>query len=146
MPWRWCMMMGNWQHAESAVKAQFLWNLCFGYIYSGFAYLQSFLRSPAVGKEKKRLRPYSRRWHGRSGPTASWRSSPGLLSRYALDYRPWHEPFTGKTLPVWLKDVRKWNTALLTLLAGMAACWFGVGRLFTRKSWLDEHTEPATGK
>lgn len=72
------------------------------------------------------------------------KNRPQDSQRYALDYDTMTRPFTGKTLPVlaW-KDVRQ-ETRLFTLLAGMRM--FGVGRLFTRKSWLDEHTEPCYWK
>uniref|UniRef100_A0A671QWP0 28S ribosomal protein S34, mitochondrial-like n=1 Tax=Sinocyclocheilus anshuiensis TaxID=1608454 RepID=A0A671QWP0_9TELE len=72
------------------------------------------------------------------------KNRPQDSQRYALDYDTMTRPFTGKKLPVlaW-KDVRQ-ETRLFLLLAGMRM--FGVGRLFTRKSWLDEHTEPCYWK
>ncbi|XP_050962832.1 28S ribosomal protein S34, mitochondrial [Labeo rohita] len=72
------------------------------------------------------------------------KNQPQDSQRYALDYETMTRPFTGKKLPVlaW-KDVQR-ETRLFTLLSGMRM--FGVGRLFTRKSWLDEHTEPCYWK
>ncbi|XP_066498695.1 28S ribosomal protein S34, mitochondrial [Hoplias malabaricus] len=72
------------------------------------------------------------------------KNRPRDSQRYALDYETMTRPFTGKQLPVlaW-KNVQREKT-LFTLLAGM--CMFGVGRLFTRKSWLEEHTEPCYWK
>ncbi|CAL8304980.1 unnamed protein product [Merluccius merluccius] len=69
------------------------------------------------------------------------KSRPRDSERYALDYDTMKRPYTGKTLPVlaW-EDVRK-ESRLFSLLAGMRL--FGVGRIFTRKSWLEEHTEPS---
>ncbi|KAG9264279.1 28S ribosomal protein S34, mitochondrial [Astyanax mexicanus] len=72
------------------------------------------------------------------------KSRPRDSERYALDYETMTRPLTGKKLPVlaW-KDVRR-ETTLFSLLAGMRM--FGVGRLFTRKSWLEEHKEPCYWK
>lgn len=72
------------------------------------------------------------------------KNRPQDSQRYALDYDTMTRPFTGKKLPVlaW-KDVQR-ETRLFSLLSGMRM--FGVGRLFTRKSWLDEHTEPCYWK
>ncbi|CAL8275109.1 unnamed protein product [Lota lota] len=69
------------------------------------------------------------------------KSRPRDSQRYALDYETMKRPYTGKTLPVlaW-EDVRK-ESRLFSLLAGMRL--FGVGRIFTRKSWLEDHTEPS---
>jgi len=64
--------------------------------------------------------------------------------KYALDYETMRRPLTGKMLPVmaW-EDVRQ-ESRLFSLLAGLRL--FGVGRLFTRKSWLADHTEPSYWK
>lgn len=72
------------------------------------------------------------------------KNRPTDSQRYALDYETMTRPFTGKRLPVlaW-EDVRR-ESQLFTLLASMRM--FGVGRLFTRKSWLEEHTEPCYWK
>ncbi|XP_026215086.1 28S ribosomal protein S34, mitochondrial [Anabas testudineus] len=69
------------------------------------------------------------------------KSRPRDSQKYALDYATMKRPLTGKALPVmaW-QDVRRENR-LFTLLASMRM--FGVGRLFTRKSWLEDHTEPS---
>ncbi|XP_069005871.1 small ribosomal subunit protein mS34 [Embiotoca jacksoni] len=69
------------------------------------------------------------------------KSRPRESQKYALDYETMRRPLTGKMLPVlaW-QDVRR-ESRLFSLLAGMRL--FGVGRLFTRKSWLEEHTEPS---
>lgn len=70
------------------------------------------------------------------------KSRPKESQKYALDYETMTRPLTGKKLPVmaW-KDARR-ESRLFSLLAGMKM--FGVGRLFTRKSWLEEHpAEPS---
>ncbi|XP_034395247.1 28S ribosomal protein S34, mitochondrial [Cyclopterus lumpus] len=69
------------------------------------------------------------------------KSRPRDSQKYALDYETMKRPHTGKMLPVlaW-PDVRK-ESRLFSLLAGMRL--FGMGRLFTRKSWLEDHTEPS---
>ncbi|KAJ8347224.1 hypothetical protein SKAU_G00286250 [Synaphobranchus kaupii] len=69
---------------------------------------------------------------------------PSDSQRYALDYETMTRPYTGKKLPVlaW-EDVRR-ERRLFSLLAGLRL--FGVGRLFTRKSWLSEHKEPCYWK
>lgn len=70
------------------------------------------------------------------------KSKPRESQKYALDYDTMKRPHTGKMLPVlaW-QDVRR-ESRLFSLMAGMRM--FGVGRLFTRKSWLDEHpAEPS---
>ncbi|XP_022612679.1 28S ribosomal protein S34, mitochondrial [Seriola dumerili] len=68
------------------------------------------------------------------------KSRPRESQKYALDYDTMKRPLTGKRLPVlaW-PDVRR-ESRLFSLLAGMRL--FGVGRLFTRKSWIEDHTEP----
>ncbi|XP_047427767.1 28S ribosomal protein S34, mitochondrial [Mugil cephalus] len=69
------------------------------------------------------------------------KSRPRDSQKYALDYETMKRPLTGKRLPVlaW-QDVRT-ETRLFSLLASMRM--FGVGRLFTRKSWLEDHAEPS---
>lgn len=69
------------------------------------------------------------------------KSQPRESAKYALDPETMKRPLTGKMLPVlaW-KDVRR-ESRLFSLLAGLRM--FGVGRLFTRKSWLEDHTEPS---
>lgn len=69
------------------------------------------------------------------------KSRPRESQKYALDYETMKRPHTGKMLPVlaW-QDVRR-ESRLFSLLAGMRM--FGVGRLFTRKSWLEDHSEPS---
>lgn len=69
------------------------------------------------------------------------KSRPLESQKFALDYQTMRRPLTGKMLPVlaW-RDVRR-ESRLFSLLAGMRV--FGVGRLFTRKSWLEEHKEPS---
>lgn len=69
------------------------------------------------------------------------KSRPRDSQKYAVDYETMKRPLTGKMLPVmaW-QDVRR-ESRLFSLLAGMRM--FGVGRLFTRKSWLEDHTEPS---
>lgn len=69
------------------------------------------------------------------------KSRPTASQKFALDYETLKRPYTGKVLPVlaW-QDVRR-ESRLFSLLASMRM--FGVGRLFTRKSWLEDHTEPS---
>ncbi|KAM9394356.1 small ribosomal subunit protein mS34 [Pholidichthys leucotaenia] len=69
------------------------------------------------------------------------KSRPRESQKYALDYETMTRPLTGKRLPVlaW-QDVRR-ESRLFSLLAGLRL--FGVGRLFTRKSWLEDHSEPS---
>ncbi|XP_077413856.1 small ribosomal subunit protein mS34 [Vanacampus margaritifer] len=69
------------------------------------------------------------------------KNRPRDSQKYALDYDTMMRPHTGKMLPVlaW-QDVRR-ESRLFSLLAGMRM--FGVGRIFTRKSWLEDHTEPS---
>ncbi|KAK7939718.1 hypothetical protein WMY93_003044 [Mugilogobius chulae] len=68
------------------------------------------------------------------------KSRPRESQKYALDYETMKRPLTGKRLPVmaW-QDVRR-ESRLFSLLASMKL--FGVGRLFTRKSWIEDHPEP----
>ncbi|MFT7798089.1 28S ribosomal protein S34, mitochondrial [Arapaima gigas] len=65
---------------------------------------------------------------------------PRDSQKYALDYKTMTRPYSGKKLPVlaW-EDVRR-ESRLFSLLCGLRL--FGVGRLFTRKSWLQEYEEP----
>ncbi|XP_028311180.1 small ribosomal subunit protein mS34 [Gouania willdenowi] len=69
------------------------------------------------------------------------KARPRESQKYALDYETMKRPLTGKMLPVlaW-QDVRK-ESRLFSLLAGMKM--FGVGRMFTRKSWLEDQPEPS---
>ncbi|XP_048847644.1 28S ribosomal protein S34, mitochondrial [Brienomyrus brachyistius] len=65
---------------------------------------------------------------------------PRDSQKYALDYDTMTRPYSGRKLPVlaW-QDVKR-ESRLFSLLSGLRL--FGVGRLFTRKSWLLEHDEP----
>ncbi|NP_001290790.1 28S ribosomal protein S34, mitochondrial [Esox lucius] len=65
------------------------------------------------------------------------KNQPRESQKYALDYNTMTRPHTGKILPIlaW-QDARRENR-LFSLLSGLRL--FGVGRLFTRKSWLTEH-------
>lgn len=69
------------------------------------------------------------------------KSRPRESQKYALDYETMKRPHTGKMLPVlaW-QDVRR-ESRLFSLLSGMRM--FGVGRLFTRKSWLEDQPVPS---
>ncbi|XP_034567020.1 28S ribosomal protein S34, mitochondrial [Notolabrus celidotus] len=69
------------------------------------------------------------------------KSRPRESQKYALDYDTMKRPLTGKMLPVlaW-QDVRR-ESHLFSLLGSMRM--FGVGRIFTRKSWLEDHSEPS---
>ncbi|XP_056144303.1 28S ribosomal protein S34, mitochondrial [Lampris incognitus] len=90
--------------------------------------------------KKKRLRPIAE-FARKVRAYRELKSQPTVSQKYGLDYETMIRPYTGKRLPVlaW-QDVRKENH-LFSLLAGMRL--FGVGRLFTRKSWLFDHTEPS---
>ncbi|XP_030649630.1 small ribosomal subunit protein mS34 [Chanos chanos] len=72
------------------------------------------------------------------------KNRPRDSQRYALDYETMTRPLTGKRLPVLAWEDVKRETRLFTLLSSMRM--FGIGRLFTRKSWLEEHTEPCYWK
>uniref|UniRef100_A0A8C5R2N9 Mitochondrial ribosomal protein S34 n=1 Tax=Leptobrachium leishanense TaxID=445787 RepID=A0A8C5R2N9_9ANUR len=69
------------------------------------------------------------------------KNRPRDSQRYALDYENMIRPFSGKRLPVlaW-EDVRNENR-LFTLLAGQRLS--GIGRMVTRKSWLELYHEPS---
>lgn len=69
------------------------------------------------------------------------KAQPRESEKYALDYKTMKRPHTGKTLPVlaW-EDVGR-ESRLFTLLSGLRL--FGVGRIFTCKSWLVDHPEPS---
>ncbi|KAM9780474.1 small ribosomal subunit protein mS34 [Neosynchiropus ocellatus] len=68
------------------------------------------------------------------------KNRPTPSQKYALDYETMRRPLSGRALPVlaW-QDVRR-ESRLFSLMAGMRM--FGVGRMFTRKSWLEDHAEP----
>lgn len=68
------------------------------------------------------------------------KNRPRDSQRYALDYEKLTRPFTGKRLPVLAWEDVKHEKRLFTLLCGLRA--FGVGRMVTRKSWLQEYVEP----
>lgn len=95
---------------------------------------------PAAMVKKKRLRLIAEMAR-KVRAYRELKSRPRDSQRYALDYETMKRPHTGKTLPVlaW-QDVRR-ESRLFSLLAGMRM--FGVGRFFTRKSWLTEHPEPS---
>nr|XP_033819511.1 28S ribosomal protein S34, mitochondrial [Geotrypetes seraphini] len=65
---------------------------------------------------------------------------PRDSQRFALDYESMTRPFTGKRLPAmaW-RDVRR-ELRLFSLLCRQPS--FGIGRVVTRKSWLEEFDEP----
>ncbi|XP_006637067.1 small ribosomal subunit protein mS34 [Lepisosteus oculatus] len=88
---------------------------------------------------KKRLRPIAEMAR-KIREYRALKERPRDSQRYALDYKTMTRPYTGKQLPVlaW-EDVRR-ETRLFSLLSGLRL--FGIGRLFTRKSWLSEHQEP----
>ncbi|XP_053550899.1 28S ribosomal protein S34, mitochondrial [Bombina bombina] len=69
------------------------------------------------------------------------KNRPRDSQRYALDYQSMIRPYNKKRLPVlaW-EDVRN-EKHLFTLLAGLRS--FGVGRVVTRKSWLENFDEPS---
>ncbi|KAM6962933.1 small ribosomal subunit protein mS34 [Aplochiton taeniatus] len=67
------------------------------------------------------------------------KAAPKESQKYALNYETMQRPHTGKTLPVlaW-EDVRR-ESRLFSLLASLRL--FGVGRYFTRKSWLEQNAD-----
>ncbi|XP_035253012.1 28S ribosomal protein S34, mitochondrial [Anguilla anguilla] len=69
---------------------------------------------------------------------------PRDSQKYALDYETMTRPYTGKRLPVMAWESVRTESRLFSLMAGLRL--FGVGRLFTRKSWLSEHQEPCYWK
>lgn len=70
------------------------------------------------------------------------KNRPRESQKYALDYESMTRPMTGKRLPVMAWQDARRESHLFSLLAGMRT--FGVGRLFTRKSWLEDHpAEPS---
>ncbi|XP_075035545.1 small ribosomal subunit protein mS34 [Mixophyes fleayi] len=68
------------------------------------------------------------------------KNRPRESRRYALDYETMTRPFSGKRLPVLAWEDVKQEKRLFTLLAGLRS--FGVGRVVTRKSWLQDYDEP----
>ncbi|KAG8557793.1 hypothetical protein GDO81_016730 [Engystomops pustulosus] len=68
------------------------------------------------------------------------KNRPRDSQRFALDYETMTRPFTGKRLPVLAWEDVKHEKRLFTLLSGLKA--FGIGRVVTRKSWLEEYQEP----
>lgn len=68
------------------------------------------------------------------------KNRPRDSQRFALDYQTMTRPFTGKRLPVlaW-EDVRN-ESRLFSLLSGLRH--FGIGRIVTRKSWLQSSEDP----
>ncbi|XP_063791069.1 small ribosomal subunit protein mS34 [Pseudophryne corroboree] len=68
------------------------------------------------------------------------KNRPRESQRYALDYQTLTRPFSGKRLPVLAWEDVKREKRLFTLLSGLRS--FGVGRMVTRKSWLQEYEEP----
>ncbi len=145
MPWRWVYDDGKLTAALKLHKFhKVLWNLMFCYIYDHILlFCNFFIGHPGSMVKKKRLRLIAEMAR-KIRAYRELKNRPQDSQRYALDYDTMTRPFTGKKLPVlaW-KDVRQ-ETRLFTLLAGTRM--FGVGRLFTRKSWLDEHTEPCYWK
>ncbi|XP_028669784.1 28S ribosomal protein S34, mitochondrial [Erpetoichthys calabaricus] len=65
---------------------------------------------------------------------------PRDSQKYALDYETMTRPWSGKRLPVLAWDDVRRESRLFSLLCGLRL--FGIGRLFTRKSWLGQHEEP----
>ncbi|KAG8433150.1 hypothetical protein GDO86_017440 [Hymenochirus boettgeri] len=68
------------------------------------------------------------------------KNRPRDSQRFALDYQTMTRPFTGKRLPVLAWEDVKNENRLFTLLTGLRS--FGIGRVVTRKSWLEEYDEP----
>lgn len=106
---------------------------------SFYQWLKSFPRTSNMVK-KKRLRLIAEMAR-KIRAYREIKSRPKESQKYALDYETMKRPLTGKRLPVlaW-QDARR-ESRLFSLLAGMKM--FGMGRLFTRKSWLEDHTEPS---
>ncbi|XP_018407857.1 PREDICTED: 28S ribosomal protein S34, mitochondrial [Nanorana parkeri] len=68
------------------------------------------------------------------------KNRPRESQRYALDYETLTRPFTGKRMPVLAWEDIKHEKRLFTLLAGLRS--FGIGRMVTKKSWLEKYDEP----
>lgn len=68
------------------------------------------------------------------------KNRPRDSQRYALDYENLTRPFTGKRMPVLAWEDIKHEKRLFTLLAGLRS--FGIGRMVTKKSWLENYDEP----
>ncbi|KAM9305477.1 small ribosomal subunit protein mS34 [Gastrophryne carolinensis] len=68
------------------------------------------------------------------------KNRPRDCQRFALDYESMTRPFSGKRLPVLAWEDIKHEKRLFTLLAGLKS--FGIGRMVTKKSWLEQFDEP----
>ncbi|KAM5152503.1 small ribosomal subunit protein mS34 [Mantella aurantiaca] len=68
------------------------------------------------------------------------KNRPKDSQRYAMNYETLIRPFTGKRMPVLAWEDIKHEKRLFTLLAGLRS--FGIGRMVTKKSWLEQHDEP----
>ncbi|KAM4697440.1 small ribosomal subunit protein mS34 [Rhinophrynus dorsalis] len=68
------------------------------------------------------------------------KNQPRDSQKYALDYQTMTRPLTGKRLPVLAWEDVKNENRLFTLLTGLRS--FGMGRVVTRKSWLETYDEP----
>lgn len=154
----WFITLYNWIQRQSLMQYAFPCNfhhqcryifiLCFTNKFSFaeqtpkrffYQWLKSFPRTSNMVK-KKRLRLIAEMAR-KIRAYRELKSRPRESQKYALDYETMKRPLTGKRLPVlaW-QDVRR-ESRLFSLLAGMKM--FGMGRFFTRKSWLEDHTEPS---
>lgn len=68
------------------------------------------------------------------------KNRPTESQRYAMDYEKLTRPFTGKRMPVLAWEDIKNEKQLFSLLAGLRS--FGIGRMVTKKSWLEDFDEP----
>ncbi|XP_040212570.1 28S ribosomal protein S34, mitochondrial [Rana temporaria] len=68
------------------------------------------------------------------------KNRPTESQRYAMDYENLTRPFTGKRMPVLAWEDIKNEKRLFSLLPGLRS--FGIGRMVTKKSWLEDFDEP----
>ncbi|XP_077305326.1 small ribosomal subunit protein mS34 [Lithobates pipiens] len=68
------------------------------------------------------------------------KNRPTESKRYAMDYENLTRTFTGKRMPVLAWEDIKNEKQLFSLLAGLRT--FGIGRMVTKKSWLEDFDEP----
>ncbi|KAM4632276.1 small ribosomal subunit protein mS34 [Discoglossus pictus] len=68
------------------------------------------------------------------------KNRPKDSQKYALDYQTMTRPYTGKRLPVLAWEDVKNENRLFSLISGLRS--FGIGRVVTRKSWLEKFDEP----
>ncbi|XP_068100459.1 small ribosomal subunit protein mS34 [Hyperolius riggenbachi] len=68
------------------------------------------------------------------------KNRPRESQLYAMDYENMTRPQSGKRMPVLAWEDIKHEKRLFTLLVGLRS--FGIGRMVTKKSWLEQYDEP----